>query len=246
MDNNTEQVARRKKMTKRWGVISLAISLVVIGIFIIGNEQARASHATQSGLIVIFIIIGLISFVSILVFLSYLIAFFMAKFHIGKETFQKTSEVLRDNRLFYKKYLKLIYSAAAIMAVVFIAFFINHLPKHCKDAECFVTAANISNCRTVDLELTDKAGTLWRYRIDKSEFGYCLFTKTLIRLDSNEGQPMKELLEGTGLICEKASTGRWGWAEGHFDSRLITSPILGIENCHGELKEKLGQLLFLL
>lgn len=115
-------------------------------------------------------------------------------------------------------------------------FFAVMYPKKCDTTECFVSAA--ASCKSTALEIQDDAGTLWKYR-SRAAYGGCgSFTKTAIRLNQDEAPHLKELLEGKSLTCT--------YKDGEFDGRWLTSLVSGIDNCDGELKEALGQLLFLL
>ena len=119
----------------------------------------------------------------------------------------------------------LLVSSALTLYLIFV-------PKECTTAECFVKAAN--DCRKAKLEIVDDADMFWRYRAAAFCGG---LEKTLVFLNDKETAPMKELLEGKSLSCR--------YKQGNFDKRWVTSLIFGLENCEGELKENLGQLLFL-
>ena len=97
----------------------------------------------------------------------------------------------------------------------------------CTDEACFIAAAN--NCENTNLTVTDNVGT---FSYSSSE--YCIFTKTLVSLNANESQEMKNLLEGKNMTCM--------YTKGNFDQRWVTSLIYGIENCSGGLKDDLGDL----
>ena len=112
---------------------------------------------------------------------------------------------------------------------IYLTFFAT---KDCTTTECFVKAAN--DCRKAKLDIVDDADMFWRYRAAAFCGG---LEKTLVFLNDKETAPMKELLEGKSLSCD--------YTKGKFDERWVTSLIFGLENCRGELKENLGQLLFL-
>lgn len=98
----------------------------------------------------------------------------------------------------------------------------------CTTKECFISSAN--DCNDIDLTLTEDAGVL-KYSSSKD----CLFTKTLVSLNPNETQEMKNLLEGKSLTCK--------YEKGTFDQRWANSLIFGSEYCEGELKDILVELL---
>jgi hypothetical protein len=97
----------------------------------------------------------------------------------------------------------------------------------CGNEACFIAAAN--NCKNMSLTVTDDVGT---FSYSSSE--HCIFTKTLVSLNANESQEMKNLLEGKNMTCM--------YEMGKFDQRWVTSLIYGIEYCDGELKDRLGDL----
>jgi hypothetical protein len=101
-------------------------------------------------------------------------------------------------------------------------------PVACTDQDCFINAAN--NCESATLTLAENVGV---FQFNSSD--NCTLTKTLVSLDANETQDMKNALEGKSLTCS--------YAKGSFDSRLVTDILLGTENCNGSLKDALGELL---
>ena len=126
----------------------------------------------------------------------------------------------------------IIFFAVCLFAIVAALAYLTFVAKDCATTECFVKAAN--DCRKAKLEIVDDADMFWRYRADAFCGG---LEKTLVLLNDKEIAPMKELLEGKSLSCD--------YTKGKFDERWVTSLIFGLENCRGELKENLGQLLFL-
>ena len=97
---------------------------------------------------------------------------------------------------------------------------------------CFIKAAN--NCENLSILFTDSVGTF-----NYTSTGYsptdCVFTKTLVTLNSSETAEMKTLLEGKNMTC--------GYSKGKFDARLVTTLVSGIEYCRGDLKDALGGLI---
>ena len=98
----------------------------------------------------------------------------------------------------------------------------------CSDKQCFTAAAN--DCNSTNISVTEDFGTM-RYETTTG----CAFTKTLLKLDDNESQEMKNLLEGKNMTCV--------YQKGNFNSRLVNSLIEGTENCTGELKVNLARLI---
>src|SRR5208283_1204457 len=97
----------------------------------------------------------------------------------------------------------------------------------CNDTDCFVTAAN--SCGNASILYTDDVGT-FNYTTTN-----CVFFKTLVSLNANESQDMKSALEGKNMTCI--------YDQGQFDQRWVSSLLYGTENCTGDLKEALGELI---
>lgn len=97
----------------------------------------------------------------------------------------------------------------------------------CSDKTCFIAAAN--DCENASLTVTENVGTFTYSSSDS-----CIFTKTLVSLNANETQEMKKLLEGKNMTCL--------YDKGKFDQRWVNSLVYGIENCTGDLKNRLGDL----
>ncbi len=95
------------------------------------------------------------------------------------------------------------------------------------DKNCFISVAN--NCENASMLFTNEVGT---FNYSTSD---CVFTKTLITLNSTETEEMKNLLQGKSMTCR--------YEKGKFDQRLATSLIFGMEYCEGDLKEALAQLI---
>jgi len=97
----------------------------------------------------------------------------------------------------------------------------------CPDKECFIEKAQ--SCGIVSLEEQEEFG-LVRY-----ESRDCTFTKTVVKLGADEEEQLRNLIEGTSLSC--------GYAEGNFNIRWMYSLYAGFEECDGELKDTLEQLI---
>jgi len=97
----------------------------------------------------------------------------------------------------------------------------------CSDKACFIAAAN--DCNSTNITVKEDFGVM-HYETSTD----CAFTKTMVKLDDNESQEMKNLLEGKNMTCV--------YAKGSFDPRLVNSLIEGTENCTGELKVDLARL----
>jgi hypothetical protein len=96
----------------------------------------------------------------------------------------------------------------------------------CSTKECFIAAAN--DCNETSLIFQEDFGTV-NYSAEN-----CTFTKTIVRLNDNESQDMKNILEGKSLTCK--------YERGQFDENWTSSLIIDIENCSGELSDRLTYL----
>ena len=97
----------------------------------------------------------------------------------------------------------------------------------CNDKDCFISAAN--NCQDLNLTISEDIGVM------KYTTSHCIFTKTILSLNDNETQEMKNLLQGKNMTCI--------YKKGTFDQRLVKTLIGGMEYCNGELKDDLGKLI---
>jgi hypothetical protein len=97
-----------------------------------------------------------------------------------------------------------------------------------REQSAIIAAAN--NCTDTNVTITDGVGT---FHYTSSE--NCVFTKTLVRLNTSEMQEMKTMLEGKNMTC-------W-YTKGNFDPRLVTSLVGGIEHCTGDLKDDISGLI---
>lgn len=126
-----------------------------------------------------------------------------------------------------------------ILTIIGLLFIAGCIPQHpdpyyaqntasCTTKDCFISAAN--DCNDLTMTLTEKAGVI-QYSSSKD----CTFTKTMISLDAKETQEMKTLLEGKSLTCR--------YERGKFDRKWVNSLLLGTENCEGQLKDILVDLV---
>lgn len=98
----------------------------------------------------------------------------------------------------------------------------------CDSQACFVAAANA--CQPSQWTSSDDIAT-FKYISTRA----CVFSKTLVTLNSAETAQMKTFLQGKNLTCV--------YTQGQFDSHLVTSMLAGTQNCSGQLKESLGELI---
>lgn len=117
---------------------------------------------------------------------------------------------------------------SAVLALLVLAGCSSSQKSGCTTKDCFISAAN--QCSDSTLTLAEDAGTF-----TYSSSGGCVFTKTLVTPNANETQEMKNLLTGKSLTCK--------YEKGKFDQRWVNSLILGLENCQGDLKDTLGELM---
>lgn len=97
----------------------------------------------------------------------------------------------------------------------------------CNAKDCFVAAAN--NCSNISIQATEPFGTV------KYSSSGCVFTKTIVSLNQNESADLRAALTGKSLTCI--------YEKGKFDSGWLSSLVSGIENCEGDLKEIISQLV---
>ncbi len=106
-------------------------------------------------------------------------------------------------------------------------------PKQCSTVECFVVAAN--ECEETFLDLDEDIGAVAYYSIYDPYLDICTLDKKIVKVADNENPVVKKMLEGKNLVCT--------YQKGEFNERWVTSLIYDIENCQGELKESIGQLM---
>jgi hypothetical protein len=99
-------------------------------------------------------------------------------------------------------------------------------PTECGTKVCFIAAAN--DCNKTSLTFQEDFGAV-NYSSEN-----CTFTKTIVHLNENESQDMKNILEGKSLTCK--------CERGQFDENWTSSLIIDIENCNGELRDNLASL----
>jgi hypothetical protein len=129
----------------------------------------------------------------------------------------------------FKKYLSFVAMGLVILALILLAYLYSSylFRTTCNSDECFILKAN--SCSPVKIEKTI-AGSLYQLSENK-----CITTKTLVQMNSTEPSGLKSLIEGKSLQCV--------YGPGNFDRNLLNSVSLGIENCSGELKDSLDEIL---
>lgn len=235
MENKNQQINKWQKLAKRLSLLWLLSIVAFIVVSVVASQQSDANHAAPSWVNNTLIGLFLVNAALMLGYLFSKIASFVAKRRAPKEDSENVVKSEKAQPVGWRAHKKLIFAGGAAL-ILFILFLFGSQPETCKDTECFVAAAN--NGKAATLQSTDKAGIQWSYQIKGALGSGQTFTKTLLRLDDKEPQLLKDLLQGKSLTCQ---------LHGVFDERLVTSLFYGIgNNCSGELKEKLGQLLFLL
>lgn len=96
----------------------------------------------------------------------------------------------------------------------------------CEDKDCFIK--NAYDCGTVSYEAQEE------YGIVQYEASGCVFTKTVVSLNEGEEEQIKNLVEGKSLSCPYT---------GALNTRWMYSLYADFEECDGELKEILEQLI---
>ena len=140
------------------------------------------------------------------------------------------------NRLLRKK-SKILYLLPLAIVILIAAYFLApYIPnlissisaKTCATQDCFIAAAN--SCSAVRMQQVE-AGSLFDYS-EKN----CALTKTATKLNETEPQEIKDLLEGKSLVCN--------YSQGNFNENWINTLSIGIEDCSGELKDAIDELIY--
>lgn len=124
-----------------------------------------------------------------------------------------------------------------LIAIFATAAFIGAVVKDssCADMNCLLIKAN--QCKTATYEEASDMGKI-RYSIRLSSAGdYCILTKEIVELNKNDDPFLKKVLEGKKMQCS--------YYKGKFNSLWTSSMIEGLDDCNGELKGAIGQLLLL-
>jgi len=131
-----------------------------------------------------------------------------------------------------KKKFKVLIGVLVILALLII--FYARIPTKCVDLKCFVAKAN--NCMPATYEETTAIGTI-DYSVSANSGDSCALTKQVVALDKKENDFVKKLLENKLMVCI--------YSKNQFNGQWITSLIEGLDNCEGNLKDAVGQLLLL-
>lgn len=235
MKNNRPTWQKVRSASRRCALVGL-VSLAASVVFFLA---ARRAYPVAPGWVAVTIValIGLIALFFALAVLLFFVQVAMRVFS-GKsggggdvaEAAARASQISGVRKLA----LRIIYAWFALGAAASVGFWLydTYAPKKCDDAACFVAAAN--ECREAEFYHLDDARTFWKFNVPA---GCGRFEKTLVNVGADEPAWMEKMLEGKSLVCDYARSG--------FDERWVESAVFGIEGCRGELKEALGQLLFL-
>lgn len=125
--------------------------------------------------------------------------------------------------------------ALGILLLIF-TYFSGGFATHCADINCFIVNAN--QCKPTIYEETSELGKI-SYSISSvdNNKSACLLTKEITELSPNEDPVLKKILEKKKMECIFPS--------GKFNGQWTSSLIEGLKDCHGELKDAIGQLLSL-
>jgi hypothetical protein len=104
----------------------------------------------------------------------------------------------------------------------------------CSDLSCFVSKAN--ECTKATYKETSDIGKIsYSITFDNEN---CILTKEMVELSKNEDPFLKKALEGKKMECT--------YLPGDFNDQWMVSMIMGLEDCHGELKDAIGHLLLVI
>ncbi|MDO8537170.1 MAG: hypothetical protein Q7R94_02905 [bacterium] len=236
MKNNNPQIDKWGKLAKRFALALLLVIAAFIVMFVFAVwRQLQTNQSSAPWIDYVGNSLFVVGAVALVGLLFSKIALFIAKRRAPKENSGNVIKAEEVQLVGWRAHKKLIIYGGIILMLV-IVFLFGSQPESCVDAGCFVAAAN--NGKAAKFQQTDEAGIEWSYQIKGGLGSGQTFTKTLLRLDDKELPQIKEFLEGKSMTCKLS---------GAFDERLVTTLIYGVgDNCSGELKENLGQLLFLL
>lgn len=150
-----------------------------------------------------------------------------------KEIINKLTEDTQEEKPLFSKLQLAILSLIILIIIIAAALFLPSkgisLSKeiNCTDQDCFIQAAN--NCNSAYLE-QDEEGSLFSYKTNN-----CILTKTAVKLSEDEPIEMIDQFEGSSMTCS--------YEKANFDTNLLNTLTLGIENCTGQLKDALEDLL---
>lgn len=124
--------------------------------------------------------------------------------------------------------LAVIFSLLLIVGGVFFIFLSHPSGGVCQSKQCLIDAAN--DCGSAEFNTQESYGEVNYLTYD------CTFIKNVTKLDAGEPEVVKKMLEGKGLYCT--------YEKGAFDERWVNSLTLGLDNCKGDLRESIGNLIF--
>ena len=148
---------------------------------------------------------------------------------LEKRYSMQTADLLLEKaqkRPFFALFAITLIAILALSLAVYFLFF-SAAEKKCPTAECFIASAD--ECESASFQSVH-AGSLFEYKTKE-----CMLTKTVIQLNETEPAEIKELLEGKSMKCE--------YEKGNFDTELVGTISIGIENCTGELKDSIELLV---
>ncbi len=125
---------------------------------------------------------------------------------------------------------KWIWIGVGILIIVLLAvYFMNSSPaEKCDNLDCFI--ANADECKSTTYLETSEIGTI-KYSISAD----CILTKEIVELSENEDSFLKNALKGKKMECT--------YSKGNFNGQWVISMIEGLEDCSGDLKDAVANLL---
>ena len=117
-----------------------------------------------------------------------------------------------------------------VLAVLVMVVIIMSDAKTCTTEDCFIDKAYECGHASFRPQFGE-TGVIQYYTQD------CVFTKTMIEVGEDEPQVLRDLLNNKSLYCS--------YAEEEFDEEWMTSAALGYEDCEGELKDIMMELLLI-
>jgi len=138
-------------------------------------------------------------------------------------------KILESPNIDFKKYGLISLGIITVIGLIVLGviYIPSLIPQKCITDQCFISAAN--QCKSVEMD-KNLGGSV--YSLSERN---CIFTKTVKTVNETETPEITALLKDASMTCSYDRNG--------FNDNLVTTLSLGIDNCSGDLKDALEQLL---
>jgi len=126
-----------------------------------------------------------------------------------------------------RKYMIYLIGAIALIVIVAVIILLLSGVKKCTTDECFIAAAN--KCQSVTMDRSIEGSI---YGLSEKN---CVLTKSMKQISATEPSGIATLLGSKSMVCP--------YNKGSFDKNLIGTVSMGMENCTGDLKNSLEELI---